>query len=191
MNLEKAEADLAAQQAIINQRLKALDEHAQQGRELHEIAAAHKAKADAHDARSHAMHQAFAEAQRRLGELQDTMLKQMVIHASGATLRVHAIDSVEHGDITAAAALKIKTAWRGALDTPNSEKYSMHTAVKQAIALAPVIDDLDRPVYELGATVAGLTDWPARRERLIPEIRQLLADLNKLLAKISSPLQAA
>jgi hypothetical protein len=190
-SLTKAEADFAALLATMKQCLMSLDKHAEQGRELREVAAAHLAKSQAHDAKAHALHETLAEVRRRFGEGQETLLKQLVIHASGAVVRLHALNPIEYDGIVTAAAEKIRTAIRGGTDTVGGQPDPLHNLVRKAIALAPVVNEMQQPVYELGATVHGVTDWPTRRERLIPEIRRLLADLNKLLAKISPPLEAA
>ncbi len=189
--LEKAEAELGAKQAMIDQRQNVLNKHDTARRQQAAAVEREKSVLDAIDRKAPPLHAALAEAQRQFGEAEEVTLRQLAIHASAATIRLHALAPIECYDVIEAAATKIKAAARTGIDTPNNERYSLHGLIRDAIALAPVIDDMHRPVYELGATVAGLTDWPTRRKRMIPELRQLLADLNKLLAKISVPLEAA
>ncbi len=157
-------SELTKARAAVAAELTRIDQHAERSRELREIAAAHKAKADAHDAKSHAMHQALAAAQVALNAAEETALREWCIELAAATVKLHNDDPLANSATVVANVVKLRAAVRSELDTPINQKWTVHPLVAQAMALQPPPDIMDTPISELHGHAAN---WATRRKSIL------------------------
>jgi hypothetical protein len=162
--LNKARAKVAAARAAI-----AKDNEAQRVHQAAIIAAQARVAAMKEQRAAKGLDVALADAMDALDLAEEEALVELNIHLAGAIVKRQATDPIKHHAWIIANVAKLRASMRSAFDTPNNEKYSQHPLVTQALALIPPLDDMDRPVYELGSPVEllGLTDWRSRRKAIL------------------------
>jgi multidrug efflux pump subunit AcrA (membrane-fusion protein) len=181
--LDEKRAAVDSAEAIFDAAQAAIARHSTDLQNQQNAIAREQAKLIALQAHAGALYETRAKGSAQLDATKEAYSAELVVNVSGLLVRLHAIEPVEYYEKIQAAAIILRSATRSELDTPISAKYfGPHPVVKQAIAFAPARSELDTPVFELGAAVPGLTDWASRRDRLIPQLEQLHAELTRLMA---------
>lgn len=115
------------------------------------------------------LHETLERAERTLAAAEEDAVRTLAIELAGTIIKRMSHNPVRHHDWIVAQIAKLRTMIRSEVDTPLAEKYSQHPLITQALSLLPPPDDLDRPVYDLGYGVPGLSDWASRRSRILAE----------------------
>lgn len=123
----------------------------------------------------------LAVAERELTVAEETALNEINLELAGEIMKRQASDPLRHHAWIAEHVTKLHASVRSELDTPLTQKYRVHPLILQALALMPPVDGIDRPVWDLGYQVRGVTDWPLRRRAIIAQAE----------ADASPPLEAA
>jgi hypothetical protein len=117
--------------------------------------------------RKAARYQERAKAEAALAAAEETALEQLNVERAGWIVRMQATDPVGNHDAIVAALEQLRRGVRSGLDTPANVRYAPHPLVVQAMQLMPPLDDLYRPVFEMGGAVAGVSDWASRRKAIL------------------------
>jgi multidrug efflux pump subunit AcrA (membrane-fusion protein) len=162
--LDEKRAAVDSAEAIFDAAQAAIARHSTDLQNQQNAIAREQAKLIALQAHAGALYETRAKGSAQLDATKEAYSAELVVNVSGLLVRLHAIEPVEYYEKIQAAAIILRSATRSELDTPISAKYfGPHPVVKQAI-------------------VPGLTDWASRRDRLIPQLEQLHAELTRLMA---------
>ena len=135
----------AAQQAVIDAQQAILDDLARQRAEAHV---------------------ALLTAQGRLDQAEEAAIRELAVQTANEIIRKHSADPLGNSAWVIEWVVKLRAMVRSGFDTPNNERYQPHPLITQALALLPPVDDMDRPVYELGGGLDG-NAWSARRHQIL------------------------
>ena len=113
------------------------------------------------------LHEALAEAERELAEAEEVAVIELNIALAGEIVRRQARDPVRHQEWIIEHVMQLRASVRSELDTAITEKYRVPPLITQALALLPPLDDMDKPVADLGYFAAGTGDWPSRRRAIL------------------------
>jgi hypothetical protein len=111
----------------------------------------------------------LAIAERELAEAEESAVEQINLELAGEIMQRQAADPLRHHAWIAQHVTKLHASVRSELDTPIGKKYCVHMLITAALALMPPKDGIDRPVWDLGYQVRGVTDWASRRRAIIAE----------------------
>jgi hypothetical protein len=123
----------------------------------------------------------LAAAERDLSQAEEAVLDAINLELAALIVKRQASDPVQHSEWIMANLVKLRDSVRSALDVPVNKKFSQHPLITQALALLPPRDGLNVPVWELGYTLTGHTDWASRRRAII----------SRAEAESTSPLETA
>jgi hypothetical protein len=113
------------------------------------------------------LHQERAEAETALAVSEEAAIAQLAVAKAADILRLQTDDAISNFERISAEVNQLRSMVRSELDTPGNQKYSVHPLIRQALELVPPPDILDRPIYELGGAVVGVSDWPTRRRAIL------------------------
>lgn len=126
-------------------------------------------------------HENLALAERALAEAEEAAVTQINLELANEIMKRQAADPLRHHAWIAQHVTQLHASMRSEMDMPINERYAQHPLITQALALIPPKDGIDRPVWDLGYQLAGQTDWPSRRRRVI----------DRAEAELNPPLEAA
>ncbi len=158
-NLLPARAAVVAARAAIAERQVACDK--QQA-----VVDAQKAILDGLAAQRAQAHVALLTAQGQLEQAEEAAIKQLAVETANEIIKRHSADPLGNSAWVIEWVVKLRAMVRSGFDTPNNERYQPHPLITQALALLPPVDDMDRPVYELGGGLDGAA-WPRRRHKIL------------------------
>lgn len=110
----------------------------------------------------------LAAAEADVAAKEDALVEQINLELAAQILKRQASDPLLHHEWIAGHLLRLEASVRSGLDIPINQKFSMHPVLRQALALLPPRDDLNRAVFQLGHQMLE-TSWAARRRKIIAE----------------------